>query len=224
MGVQSVSIALLAGGQSRRLGTDKAMLRIDEDGPTLLERTVAAGAGFTDDLFVVAPAERGYGADGLRIVDDRYPGEGPAGGVITALSSARHPCCLVLGCDYPFLSRPLLRYLIERSDSVRPVVPERPFTSRQGTSQTLEVLQAVYPVAVLAALEAAFGAGERQLARMVGSLHPDLIPLETLLRLDPGLHSFRSINRPEDEAWARAELARRRERATFAAPDDGAIY
>jgi molybdopterin-guanine dinucleotide biosynthesis protein A len=210
MGVQSVSIALLAGGQSRRLGTDKAMLRLEEGGSTLLERTVAACADFTDDLYVVAPAERGYHAHGLRIVDDRYPGQGPVGGVITALEVSSNPCCLVLGCDYPFLSRPLLRYLIERSDPARPVVPERPFTSRQGTSQTLDVLQAVYPVAALAALDAAFGAGERQLARIVMSLRPHLIPLETLLRLDPGLRGFRSINRPEDEAWAREELARRR--------------
>jgi molybdopterin-guanine dinucleotide biosynthesis protein A len=205
----NVSIALLAGGQSRRLGVDKAMLRLIDGGPTLLERTAAICAGLTDDLFVVAPAERGYEATGLRIVADRFPGQGPAGGVITALGAARHACCLVLGCDYPHLSRPLVRWLIELADADRPVLPRLPEAGRQGGDQTLEVLHGVYPVAALAEIERGVAGGERQLARLVLNLRPRLLTLEAVLRFDPGLRSFRSVNRHEDVAWARQALADR---------------
>jgi molybdenum cofactor guanylyltransferase len=203
-----VSIALLAGGTSRRLGHDKALIRLVEGGPTLLERAVSACAGLSDDLFVVAPADRRYAGLGVRVVPDRFPGEGPAGGVISALGAASHPCCLVLGCDYPFLARPLLRWLIEMAGSEHPVVPWRPGSGRQGGAVTLEVLHAVYPVSALPSLETAFSAGERQLAALVMALGPRLVPLETLVRFDPGLRSFRSINRPEDAAWAQRELTR----------------
>jgi len=206
----AISIGILAGGQSRRFGTDKALFRLEAGGPTVLERVITACAGLTDDLFVVAPSGRGYGGIVARVVDERFPGEGPAGGLISALAAARHPHCLVLACDTPFLSRPLLRYLIEQILPDRSVVPQRPVSSRQGGRRTLEVLHAVYPNSVLTAAETAFAAGERQLAGVVTALHPRLIPLETLLRFDPGLLSFRSINRPDDVIWARRELLRRR--------------
>lgn len=200
-----VSIAILAGGRSTRLGEDKALLRLIESGPTLLERAAAACAGLSDDLFVVAPAERGYASLGVRLVDERFPGEGPAGGVITALGTARYPHCLVIGCDYPLLARPLLRWLIEQADPDRPVLPEMPAAGRQGR-RTLEVLHGAYPTAALPAIEWAFTNGERQLARIIRRLHPRLLAPEELLRFDPGLRSFRSVNRRADAEWARGAL------------------
>jgi molybdopterin-guanine dinucleotide biosynthesis protein A len=205
-----VSIAMLAGGMSRRLGTDKALLRLAGGGPTLLQRAISACAGLSNDRFIVAPADRGYAESGLRVVADRYPGEGPAGGVISALAAARHDYCLVLGCDYPFLATPLLRWLIELADPERPVIPQLPHAGRQGRNLTLEVLHGIYPSSALPVLEAVFNGGERQLASFALALEPRLVPLESLLRFDPGLRSFRSINRPEDAAWARQELVRLR--------------
>lgn len=207
------SIAILAGGQSRRLGEDKALLRLSESGPTLLERTAGTCAGLTDDIFVIAPGGRGYEGFGLRVVDDRFPGEGPAGGVISALRAARYSHCLVLGCDYPLLARPLLRWLMEQADPERPVLPRLPAAGRQGGRHTLEVLHGVYPVATLADIEQAFSAGERQLARIVRKLHPRLVGPEALERFDPGLSSFRSVNRRVDAEWARRVLTERSARA-----------
>ena len=208
-----VSIAILAGGQSRRLGEDKALLRLTGSGPTLLERTAGVCAGLTDDLFVIAPDERDYERFGLRVVGDRFPGEGPAGGVITALHAARYAHCLVLGCDYPLLSRPLLRWLIEQAEPDRPVLPRLPAAGRQGGGHTIEVLHGVYPVTALAEIEQAFVTGERQLARIVRNLQPRLIGPEALERFDPGLTSFRSVNRRVDTEWARTVLAERVARA-----------
>lgn len=209
--MRPVSIAILAGGQSRRMGRDKALLRLGPEGLTLLELAGLACQGLSDDLFVVAPPERGYDrvAPGLRIVADRFPGEGPAGGLITALHEARHACCLMLACDTPLLSRPLLRWLVEQADAGRAVIPWRSTASRQGGEATLELLHAIYPRTLLPELEQMFGEGERQLARLVTQEAPRLVPPEILVRFDPGLRSFRSLNRPEDVEWARALFAGR---------------
>jgi molybdopterin-guanine dinucleotide biosynthesis protein A len=203
-----VSIAILAGGQSRRMGEDKAMLRLAPDGPTLIELVARAVEPLSNDLMVVAPPERGYGTllPRWRMVPDLIRGAGPAGGVISALRSARHESVLVLPCDAPLVSPPLIRYLLERADPERPVIPWRMGTTRQGTGPTLEVLHGSYPRSVAGQLETAVESGERQFFRMVQRLDPILMGPDILTRFDAGLLSFRSLNCPEEFAEFTREL------------------
>jgi molybdopterin-guanine dinucleotide biosynthesis protein A len=209
VGDEYVSIALLAGGQSSRMGEDKALLRPYAGELTLIERVARSVDGLSDDLMVVAPPERGYGdlLPGWRIVDDLIPGAGPAGGVLSALVAARHDRVLVLPCDAPFVSRALCRILLERGPMDRPLVPWRIGITRQGSGRTLEVLHGVYPRAIALALERAIADGEdRQFFRIVQRLNPVLIGPEDLARFDPGLLSFRSLNSPDDVARIAPEL------------------
>ena len=195
-----MSIAILAGGQSRRMGRDKALLRLDKGGATLIERVAEVAEPLSEDRLIIAPPERGY-ADllpGWRTVPDVRPHGGPSAGVMTALSEARDDLVLVLPVDAPWLVRPLLRWLLERADSVRPVIPWRTGDTRQGAGRTMEVLHGVYPTSVLPEFEAMFDAGERRLFRMVRQLDPILIGPAELSRYDPGLRSFEGLNAPED--------------------------
>lgn len=195
-----MSVAILAGGQSRRMGRDKALVRIDEGGETLIERVAAIAGPLGDDRLVIAPPDRGYAErlPGWRVVPDAYPDGGPPAGLLTALLEAREDSVLVLPVDAPFVSRPLLRSLLERADPVRPVIPWRPGDTRQGVGRTLEVLHGVYPRSPLPRLEAMYEAGERRLFRMVRDLDPILIGPAELTRFDPGLRSFQSLNSPQD--------------------------
>jgi len=195
-----MSVAILAGGRSRRMGRDKALVRIEAGGETLIERVAAIAGPLSGDRLVIAPPERGY-ADrlpGWRVVPDAYPEGGPPAGLLTALLEARDDAVLVLPVDAPFVSRPLLRWLLERADPVRPVIPWRLGETRQGLGRTLEVLHGVYPKAALPSLLAMYEAGERRLFRIVRELDPILIGPAELTRFDPGLRSFQSLNAPED--------------------------
>ena len=105
-----VSGAILAGGQSRRMGSDKAALLIQ--GEPILKRTARLVASITADVAIIGPPERAALAPGVRILPDRWPQQGPLGGIATALQALPGEAVLVVGCDMPFLNAALLRYLI----------------------------------------------------------------------------------------------------------------
>ena len=116
-GTTQISGYVMAGGASSRFGMDKALAKLH--GQTMLERMCNLLGEMTEDVSLVAAAGR-YQDSGKRIVEDNWPGEGPLGGIITALMDAHtrkhsHGWCLIVGCDMPFLTREWLRYLVERA-------------------------------------------------------------------------------------------------------------
>ncbi|HTQ97807.1 MAG TPA: NTP transferase domain-containing protein, partial [Candidatus Acidoferrum sp.] len=72
-----------AGGSSTRFGSDKALAEFN--GKTLLTRTGELLAGVCDDVHVVAPSLK-YQGVAWPVIADRWPGEGPLGGILTALN------------------------------------------------------------------------------------------------------------------------------------------
>src|SRR5687768_15192497 len=105
----SLSAAALAGGQSRRMGADKALLPLVPGGQPMLGVVLERLSEVADDVFVVANDEARYAPLGARIVPDLQRDVGALGGIHAAIASSLHEHCLVVACDMPFLSRPLLR-------------------------------------------------------------------------------------------------------------------
>jgi molybdopterin-guanine dinucleotide biosynthesis protein A len=104
---------VLAGGQSRRMGADKAALEIA--GTSLLARTVAMLGQVVDEVHVsVAPAQ---GEDPLRsdfaVIPDRFDNIGPAAGLLSAHMYAPESAWLVLACDMPLIDTATLLRLVE---------------------------------------------------------------------------------------------------------------
>ena len=93
--------AVLTGGSSSRMGTDKALLELD--GAVLARRVADAlvTAGCAPVVAIGGDAGR-LTAHGLAVVADRHPGEGPLGAIITALEHAEPlevDVVVVLACD-----------------------------------------------------------------------------------------------------------------------------
>ncbi len=102
--------AVLAGGQSRRFGSDKGAAMLGER--TLLDHARQALSPYVDDVVVIG------GADGLP--DLPAPGLGPLGGMAAALDHAAsrdYRCVLTIGCDMPVLPRELVEALMRREPS-----------------------------------------------------------------------------------------------------------
>src|SRR5690349_20502843 len=108
-----LGVIILAGGQSRRMGTNKALLRLAPGGPTLIEQVVALTAPLGPALLVTnTPAD--YAFLGLPMVPDARPGSGALGGLYSGLQAAPAPYNLAVACDMPFLQPALLRWLADQ--------------------------------------------------------------------------------------------------------------
>ena len=109
-GGDGVSAVILAGGQSRRLGRDKAVEPIG--GIPLIRRVIERVEHVAGEvLVVVADSSRG-GELPLdprhQVVLDRYPGTGSLGGIFSGLEAASNPWVIAVACDMPFLNLSLI--------------------------------------------------------------------------------------------------------------------
>jgi molybdopterin-guanine dinucleotide biosynthesis protein A len=105
---------VLAGGASSRMGQDKALLELD--GVTILDRVAAEVLAACGSVTVIAPPER-YGKLGLNVVPDLQPGEGPLGGILTALSVTVADWNLMVACDMPDINRIVLGELLQQAEA-----------------------------------------------------------------------------------------------------------
>ncbi|MDZ4159376.1 MAG: molybdenum cofactor guanylyltransferase, partial [Anaerolineaceae bacterium] len=101
-----LTIALEAGGDSRRMGSNKALLPFL--GKPLIQRLAERFSPIADELIVITNHLGDLAPLGLRLVADIAPGSGALGGLLSALAAARQPLVGVVACDMPFASPELL--------------------------------------------------------------------------------------------------------------------
>jgi len=134
----AVSAAVLAGGQSRRMGRDKAFVPVG--GRPVIERVIERVAPLSDDVLLIATTPRSIRPSSRPVGGRHLSRQGSLGGIYTALQAARYDRCLVVACDMAFLTPILLRYLIDLSpdyDVVIPRVEEFPRNAARRLRQAL---------------------------------------------------------------------------------------
>ena len=185
---------VLAGGSSRRMGTDKAALVVDDI--VMLARVVDAlrSAG-ADEVVVVGGDPAAAVSVGARFEADRWPGEGPLGGLLTGLCVLATELAIVAACDLPDIDPAVVHDLASilvqhpHADAVIPIVG--------GRSQPL---LAAYRRRCVDTLAVAFESGERRLEDALRALqaeHPECDG-----------PSFADLDTPGDLAARTARLAR----------------
>jgi molybdopterin-guanine dinucleotide biosynthesis protein A len=116
----------VAGGGSRRMGRDKALLPWGET--DLLGHTLARLRAVCDDVRILCGPRARYEGRGV-IVPDGLAGEGPAAGLLAALEVAAGEPALLLAVDLPLVPVALLAALTARAgdgDAVVPVLQDGP--------------------------------------------------------------------------------------------------
>jgi molybdopterin-guanine dinucleotide biosynthesis protein A len=103
-----LSLVIQAGGESRRMGADKALLPFL--GQPLILRPLNRLAGIADEALVTSNHPERYRFLSLTPIPDLYPGTGALGGLFTALYAARYPYVAVVACDMPFASPDLFTF------------------------------------------------------------------------------------------------------------------
>jgi molybdopterin-guanine dinucleotide biosynthesis protein A len=113
---------VLAGGQSTRMGADKAFMQLE--GRTLLGHALALAKSVTSDVRIVGSPEK-FAAFG-EVVEDEFPQHGPLAGIHAALRASSSELNLMLAVDMPFVEVPFLEYLFQeaaRRQSVMVTIP-----------------------------------------------------------------------------------------------------
>ncbi|MGH9461560.1 MAG: molybdenum cofactor guanylyltransferase [Vicinamibacteria bacterium] len=196
----AIEAAILAGGQSQRMGRDKAWLRLrDPAGPTLIEALIELLRPEYEPLRILAgESPEPYAALGLAVQPDLRPRSGPLGGIHTALSTAERDIVLVVACDLPFLTRGFLRGLSSLLSGHDAVVP------RPGDVPV--PVCALYSRRCLPALEARLQGGDLKAADFLDDLSVYWVEGEELARLNPQGNALFNLNTPEDLEKAQSIL------------------
>ncbi len=194
-----LTVAVLAGGHSRRMGRDKAALPVGPE--RLLQRVVRRVRPYAAAVLVVARAGDEYPWAGAPVVADLYPDRGPLGGIATALQHARTPFLAAVACDMPFVSGPLLAHLTAHLAAH----PDDDIALPRD-AHDIQPLHAVYRVErARPAFVAALAQPRASIRAAFRGLRVRLFPADALAAFDPA-RAFWNINTPADYHALLAEL------------------
>jgi molybdopterin-guanine dinucleotide biosynthesis protein A len=188
----SVAGFILAGGRSRRMGSDKSRLQIN--GVTLVERIAGELQKITGSITLVG----GQAVAGLNHTPDLFPDLGALGGVHAALANCHAPAALVVACDFPFVTAELFQHLCSfrhGHDAVAPI-------QEDGIPQPLCAVYNVDPCLEIA--EQMIKTGERKPVALLQSVRTRWMPFSELSNLNAAKHFFDNVNTPEDYIRASA--------------------
>ncbi len=184
---------VLGGGQSRRMGRDKASLAYHGKPQIVHACELLRQTGLEAYVSCRADQTQAEGFRDLPQIPDRFLDFGPMGGILSALLSRRDAAFLVLACDLPFLDEAALSRLIATRD------PSKIATAYLSPEGLPEPLCAIYEPAAYASLLSFVGQGihcPRKALR--GSDIRGVRPLN--------VHVLANINRPEEYEAAREAL------------------
>ncbi len=195
--IPDVTGVILAGGQSSRMGSNKALLPFQ--GGRFIEAIHRRFAELFPEVLLVTNNPEQYDFLPCRKVADIYPGLGALAGLQAGLYHAANPHIFVAACDMPWLNIALIRRLAALRGNTDVVIP-------QG-EKGLEPLHALYGKACLEPMEESLAADRRRIVSFFPQVRVQQLPSEQVAAIDPAFDSFRNVNTPADYYQLRAEYS-----------------
>jgi len=193
--IRGITGIVLAGGRSRRFGTDKALAAWGDG--TMVERILSIHASVFPAVVVVTRRPSRFAflrRPGVRVVADRLCEPHALGGLLTGLGAIRTPFAFVSACDMPFLRPAVLRALARRRHGFDAVVP------RFGG--VLQPLCAVYARRCRGAIRRMIRSGRLRMTDLAGEVCTRVVRASEVRRTDPRGISFTDLD--TRAAWRRA--------------------
>ncbi len=178
----------VAGGKSRRMGHDKALLNWGDE--TLLVHTMSRLRAVCDEVRILTGSAPLYLDHGATVILDHYQSAGPLGGLEAALASPGVAAGLFLAVDVPFVPVELLRELVGLVEGVDAVVPVA-----AGGAQPL---CAVYRGSCLPPIRACLEAGDFRMTAFWPRVQVRELTEAEIARFGDPAAIFFNINTPED--------------------------
>ncbi|SNZ06723.1 molybdenum cofactor guanylyltransferase [Persephonella hydrogeniphila] len=190
-----ISAILLAGGQSKRMGKDKAFLRL---GKKAFIRIIAEKLSTYCNQIVVSGNKEGelylshlkeIDAE-ISFIKDKNPYAGPLNGIISCREYIKHELVFIATCDTPFLNQELIPFFYRKINSYDAVIPvvsgKLQFLNTLYTQKSIEIGESIYEKNV------------RSLYKWVENLNIKKIEEREIKKIDKDALTYWSINTPED--------------------------
>lgn len=189
-----VTGVILAGGKSRRMGQNKAFLRLGND--TLIGHVIQCMQSITDELLLITNNPDEYTHLNVVMYNDIIQNVGTLGGIHSGLTHASNETVICVGCDSPFLKHNLLTHLVSMLENYDAVMP---LTNKiENTHKTLQTLCAVYSERCIPIIDNMLKQSELRV-HALQEFASVLCPSPEIWKLhDPSGLSFFNINTPED--------------------------
>lgn len=182
-----LTAAVLAGGRSKRMGRDKALLKVGDH--SLIEELLSRIEEHFEEILIVANDTRRYDGMGFRVLKDIRAEKGPLGGIHTALVNASAPHVFIFSCDMPVVSAPLIEHMSNMAGDADVVVPV--------FRKNLEPLHAIYSGSCIGPVTEQIDKVDLTVKNLFSRVNTKIVDEETVIRLSPGM-PFRNINTRED--------------------------
>jgi len=187
--IPDITGVILAGGQSSRYGSNKALALLH--GKPLIRHVAETITAVFDSCLLVTNNPGQYDFLGLPITGDRFPAMGPMAGIHAALCSAATPWIFVVGCDMPSITPDLVSFLCSfRQEKFDAVIP--------WPATGAEPLCGLYHKTAIAKLEHYLENGKAKLQELLADLTVRRISEQELLRATDDLTVFFNVNRKAD--------------------------
>lgn len=196
--MENITIAIIAGGKSSRMGTDKAFVKIGEQ--TLIERILARVKALQQaETLLITNKPEAFTQFALPTYTDYIPEKGSLGGIYTALHYSQTAYTLVVACDMPFLNVDLLQYMIglitEKRSDYEVIVPRI-----DGYPQALH---AIYHKACLEPIKSRLDADKLKIIGFYDAVRVRYLEEAEYQAFDPNGLAFFNANTPEELEEAR---------------------
>lgn len=190
-----LTVCIQAGGQSSRMGEDKALKTFL--GRPLIQRVIERVAPIADEMIVTTNHPENYSFLNVPLIPDLKPGRGPLGGLYTAIASASHPFVAVVACDMPFASAIFL------DAATKLMVQEEADVVIAKNEGGYEPIHAVYRrETCLPAIENAINADQWKVIIWFPEVKVRVLTTDEIKKYDPSGLAFWNVNTPEEFAEA----------------------
>ncbi|MBT3354567.1 MAG: molybdenum cofactor guanylyltransferase [Candidatus Scalindua sp.] len=183
-----MNAAILVGGKSSRMGSNKAFLELK--GKTFIELQIELLREIFDDIFISANTSSEYEYLNLSIFKDVYPGKGPLGGIYTSLINSSSLHTFMLACDMPFIGPELINHLKDLTKEYDVVIPK----SEKG----LEPLHAFYSKKCIDPIKRSLEEDNLRITSFFPHVNVKIVELDNLNLSDSFKNSIKNLNTRDD--------------------------
>ncbi len=185
----SITPFILAGGKSRRMGTNKSFVRLG--GKPLIEIIVKKVTEiFANKPVIITNHFADYAYLDCDMVSDIVKDKGPLGGIHAGLTSASTPYLFVFACDMPFVEKKFVDYMISRLRDEDILIPKN--------GERVEPLHAIYSKRCLPAVEKHLNEDHRRVQDFFGDVNIAYVEQYEMNRLNLSEGYFINVNTVED--------------------------